>query len=86
MNDKAPPRRPRSRLPTFTVATLLLAMFMFSALGAGLYYGSQAVAAGFSFEGVLIVIALCAPAVLLLAIKLGRLLLRWIDPPRSDEG
>lgn len=80
--DRSPGRS--SWQPRYTLATLLLAMTIFSALAAGIYYGLRAVERGFAFEGMLVVLTLCAPPLLLFALKAGQWLLRWIDPPRND--
>ena len=75
----------RSLLPRFSLATLLLSMVVFGALGACLYYGMRAVSAGFSVEGIIVIVAVTAPPVLLFALKIGYVVLKWIDPPRGDE-
>jgi len=74
-------RRRRAGLPRprFTVATLFLAMIVFSVLGAGIYYASRAVASGFSFEGMVVVIVLCAPAVLFLVVVAAHAVFQWTN-------
>lgn len=69
-------RRTRMR---FGFGALLLAMYLFCILGAAMYYGGRAIAAGMPFEPVLVIVVLSAPAVLLLSVKAGHALLLWIN-------
>ena len=86
-SDPPPPTKRRSSLlrPRFSVGTLMLAMVVCCVLGAGIYYGLQAVDAGFQFEGMLVIAAVCAPPLLLLTTKLAYLLLQWINRDRDDS-
>ena len=90
MDDKGPPttpKRTRANLfrPRFSVGTLLLAMIVFSVLGAAIYYGARAVDAGFRFEGMVVIVILCAPPLLLLTMKFAHAALLWINRDRGDD-
>ena len=80
-----PNKRPSSLLrPRFTVGTLMVAMILFSVVGAAVYYGARAVDAGVRFEGMVVVLVICAPPLLLLTMKVAYTALRWINRQRDE--
>lgn len=89
MTSKQPPPEVRrdapSRWPRFTLATLFLAFVAVAMLGAGLHYGIRAINAGLAVESVVVVLTLCAPPLLLIAVATLRGLLAWINRPRDDD-
>ena len=86
-DEQEPPttREPkRSFLPRFSITTLLVVMVLFSVMGAAIHYGLQAVDAGVPFEAMLVVLAIIAPPLMILTLKLGLAVARWSrrnDPP-----
>lgn len=56
---------------------MLIAMVLFSVLGAAVHYGLQAVDAGVRFESMLVILAVTAPPLMLLTLKLALIVTRW---------
>jgi len=64
--------------PRFGLAGLMLVMLIFCVMSAAGYYLVRAIRSGASFGAISIVLAMAAPAVLLVSISVSRQVLAWI--------